>query len=197
MERTLGPPGSGDPACRRSHPQGSDLRPTSKLCAEVSAVRMGVRPGSPNRCAVPGESICGAVGPTPTPPPPTARGGSGLAGLEVTPLLGGPALSQEPDQGRCWLLASRPVCCCGRPADPRGTPRAYSAAPGHYRAAERACGSVWGPMAGGSPGPAALPPRARPLVGLPHDIAPLRPTASLGGLRHLELGFLWFGARST
>lgn len=91
MERTLGPLGSGDPACRRSHPQGSDLRPTSELCAEVSAVRMGVRPGSPNRCAVPGESICGAVGPTATPPPPTARGGSGLAGLEVTPLLGGPA----------------------------------------------------------------------------------------------------------
>lgn len=88
MERTLGPPGSGDPARRRSRPQGSDLQPASEPWARVSAVRTGVRPGSPNGCEVPGASMCRAVAP---PPPTTARGrgGSGLAGLEGVPLLWG------------------------------------------------------------------------------------------------------------
>lgn len=77
MERTLGPLGSGDPTCRWSHPQGSDLQPTSELCAKVVAVRMGVWPDAwfrANRFA--GLSA----------PPPMAWGGSGLAGLEVMPL---------------------------------------------------------------------------------------------------------------
>lgn len=199
MERTLGPPGSGDPARRRSRPQGSDLQPASEPWARVSAVRTGVRPGSPNGCEVPGASMCRAVAP---PPPTTARGrgGSGLAGLEGVPLLWGlaHAAGARPGSVLASCLPDPSAGVDSRPADPCGTPRAPSAVPGHDRAAERMCGGVLGSDdgVGWSPGVAALAHGARPPVGLPHDVAP-RPAASLSGPRHLKLGFLLFGAQSV